>query len=162
MSKLVGRLLLAVGLAVSLNAAAATYNLGTLPIGETDFGINNVGKGTFSDTINFSLGSASNLETGISSLELVLGGSVRFGISSLNMALYNSAGAKLGGGTDITVSNALPTGSYFAVITGIGSGSSGGKYAGAFLVSAVPEPGIWAMLLVGIGLLGFTAMRRKV
>jgi len=162
MSKLVGRLLLAVGLAVSLNAAAATYNLGTLPIGETDFGINNVGKGTFSDTINFSLGSASNLETGISSLELVLGGSVRFGISSLNMALYNSAGAKLGGGTDITVSNALPTGSYFAVITGIGSGSSGGKYAGAFLVSAVPEPDIWAMLLVGIGLLGFTAMRRKV
>ncbi|HSY28659.1 MAG TPA: hypothetical protein VK832_14215, partial [Burkholderiaceae bacterium] len=135
MSKLVGRLLLAVGLAVSLNAAAATYNLGTLPIGETDFGINNVGKGTFSDTINFSLGSASNLETGISSLELALGGSVRFGISSLNMALYNSAGAKLGGGTDITVSNALPTGSYFAVITGIGSGSSGGKYAGAFLVS---------------------------
>ncbi|WP_416362376.1 PEP-CTERM sorting domain-containing protein [Nitrosomonas sp.] len=29
-------------------------------------------------------------------------------------------------------------------------------------VSAVPEPGTYAMLLTGLGLLGFTASRRKV
>ncbi len=162
MSKLVGRLLLAVGLAVSLNAAASTYDLGTLTTGYTDFGTYSVGRGSFSDTIDFSLGSASNLEVGIGSLEVLLGGSVRTGINSLNMVLYNSSSTVLGSGTDIAVSNTLPAGSYFALITGIGSGSNGGKFGGTFAVSAVPEPNTWAMLFVGLGLLGFTAMRRKV
>jgi hypothetical protein len=161
MSKLLGRLLLAVGLAASLNAAAATYDLGTLTNGDTDFGTYSVGKGSFSDTIDFSLGSASNLEAGIGSLEVLLGGTVRTGITSLNMVIYNSSSAVLGSGTDITVSSILPTGSYFAVITGIGSGSNGGKFGGTFAVSAVPEPSTWAMMFVGLGLVGFIAMRRK-
>lgn len=37
----------------------------------------------------------------------------------------------------------------------------GGSYLGGISVAAVPEPETYAMLLAGLGLIGFSARRRK-
>lgn len=51
-------------------------------------------------------------------------------------------------------------GDYFVHIAGIASGAAG--YTGTLsLVSPVPEPEVYGMMLVGLGLMGFVARRRK-
>jgi len=58
-----------------------------------------------------------------------------------------------------TLSLSTPGISY-AIFGGIGElGSS--VYADNFTITAIPEPETYAMLLAGLGLLGFTARRRK-
>ncbi len=53
-------------------------------------------------------------------------------------------------------------GSYELVIKGnLLGGHVDGSYAGNFTVSAIPEPETYAMLLAGLGLLGFMSRRRK-
>ena len=59
----------------------------------------------------------------------------------------------------------LPPSSYFAVdsytlkVGGLSTGSNGGFYSVA-AVTAIPEPGTWALLLVGLGLVGLR-LRQK-
>jgi len=161
MKKVLFGLMLLAGISAG-SASAATYNLGTLATGDTVFGSYNVGAGLFSDKVNFSLASGANLEGSVGNLELTLGSKVIENISNLNVALYNSSGTQLGSGTDVTLSGLQPAGNYYAVISGTGTGTKGGIYAGAFSVSAVPEPSTWGMLLMGLGLVGFTMSRRKV
>lgn len=69
-----------------------------------------------------------------------------------------SAGPRLAfGGLDSVNS----FGDYFIHIAGIASGTAG--YNGTLsLVSPVPEPEVYGMLLAGLGLMGFVARRRKV
>lgn len=43
-----------------------------------------------------------------------------------------------------------------------GSNPLGGQYTGQVAIAAVPEPETYAMLLIGLGLLGFTARRRNI
>ncbi len=54
----------------------------------------------------------------------------------------------------------LPTGNYFLDITGTAQ-SANSKYNGNLTISPVPEPTEGALLLSGIGLLGFIAARRR-
>src|SRR5579863_5161976 len=112
MVKLLSSLALAAGLVASASAGAATYNLGTLPAGTTQFGVNQV-SGSFSDTIDFSLGSMSNFSAGVGTLNFSLGGSPFKNITGLDLTLYTSGGTDLGSGTDVTLHN-LAAGSYYA------------------------------------------------
>ena len=65
-------------------------------------------------------------------------------------------------GNNVTTAfGSLPNGQYHLDISGyLGSQASVGQYAVA--ISAVPEPETYAMLLAGLGLVGFSARRRKV
>ena len=159
MVKILGSLALAAGLAVSGMANATTYNLGTLPSGVTQFGPNIV-NGSFSDTIDFTVSSASSLAAGVGQLSFSLGNTPYLGINSLNLTLYNSSNVDLGSGTDVTVGN-LASGNYYAVVTGKTFGSAGGEYGGAISISAVPEASTAAMMLAGLGMLGYVALRRR-
>jgi hypothetical protein len=159
MLKSLGSLVLAAGLAVSASAGAATYNLGSLPVGVTQFGVYSV-SGTFSDTIDFTLGSAANLSAGVGSLNFSLGSSPYKNISNLDLTLYNSSNVDLGSGVNVSVSN-LAAGNYYAVISGKANGVAGGEYGGAISVSPVPEASSLAMMLAGLGMLGYVASRRK-
>lgn len=58
-----------------------------------------------------------------------------------------------------TLSLSTPGISY-AIFGGIGDGGSS-VFADNFTITAIPEPETYAMLLAGLGLLGFTARRRK-
>jgi hypothetical protein len=67
-----------------------------------------------------------------------------------------------GGGSLSLAWTASPAGSYYLNVAGISNGSQGGIYNGAISVSApVPEPETYAMLLAGLGAVGFLARRRK-
>jgi hypothetical protein len=55
----------------------------------------------------------------------------------------------------------LGVGNYVLEIRGDVTGTAGGGYAGVLNISPVPEPGEWALLLFGLGLMGFIAARRS-
>ena len=67
------------------------------------------------------------------------------------------------GGQEATVSpDALSAGSYFALVEGV-SGSSPIHIAidGTITAVATPEPATWAMLVLGFGLMGLGAARKR-
>ena len=65
----------------------------------------------------------------------------------------------IGSGTTFT---GLSAGKYYFEVSGTGVGSSGvSTYGIKNTVSAVPEPANVAMLLAGLGMMGFVARRRK-
>jgi hypothetical protein len=53
----------------------------------------------------------------------------------------------------------LSPGSYHVDVKGTGDGLAGGFYSLA--LAAVPEPGAWAMMLVGIAAVGLTFRRQR-
>jgi hypothetical protein len=56
----------------------------------------------------------------------------------------------------------LAAGTYTLQIRGTVFGSSGGSYAGVLnLTNPIPEPETYAMMLAGLGLMGFMSRRRK-
>lgn len=80
-------------------------------------------------------------------------------ISNLNVQLLDDGGNVLQTGTTFTAMNLL-AGDYSLRIGGDGSGILGGVYQGALWVHPVPEVPTWAMMAVGLGLVGL-ALRRK-
>jgi len=57
--------------------------------------------------------------------------------------------------------NNVAAGNYVFSTWGTASGTYGGTYLASVAVAAVPEPESYAMLLAGLGLLGFVARRRS-
>lgn len=55
----------------------------------------------------------------------------------------------------------LAAGNYTFRVTGNVIGTIGAAYAGTISASAVPEPETYAMMMAGLGLMGFVAKRRK-
>ena len=147
-------------------ASAATFPLGTLDPTPVDSAIlgRQVAVGSFEDIYSFSVSAAAN--TAATVVQLVFGSVLN--IDRLGLALYENdtlPGSILvqppGGTNPIELSySGLQTGiTYFLVVTGIGSGSSGGLYSGALSVSAVPLPP--ALLLLGSALVGLAAVSRR-
>jgi hypothetical protein len=160
MKKLLGSLALAAGMVASTGAGAATYDLGTLPAGVTQFGVNQA-SGSFSDTIDFTLSGLSILSAGVGALNFSLGGATYKNISNLDLTVYSSNGTDLGSGADVTLKG-LAAGSYYVIVSGQATGLAGGEYGGAISVSPVPESSTLAMLLAGLGVMGYVVSRRKV
>jgi hypothetical protein len=83
-------------------------------------------------------------------------------LAMLQASSYNPAFVTANGGTPATAEAALFSAmaageSYLNIHTSL---FTGGEIRG-FLIAAVPEPETYAMMLAGLGLLGFVARRRK-
>jgi hypothetical protein len=157
MNKLIKLLAVAAPLALSLNANAATYTVVDAAQGSTytnNF-TNTLGAlsdldsidGVFIDHIVFNLTSASTITlTGTNNATAVL----------LNTGdpLYSFISADFVSPLSLTAT--LAAGFYQADFK-----STDGVFTGALSVAAVPEPETYAMLLAGLGLIGFSARRRQ-
>lgn len=137
-------------------ANATTFSLGTLSSGTTYFQASHTS--SFTDRWNFSLIGLDNISATISAT----------GLKKLSMDLYSYTFNKRGKekdtflvtGTSLSFAN-LASGDYFLRIKGSPSKKNTlGSYTGSITIAAVPEPEVWAMMLVGVGLVGHQ-LRRK-
>lgn len=146
--------------AVSFAANAKDYAAVEVTPGQFTFE-NTAPTATFSDKISFSVLSTSDLVGTISGTSFK-----NFTLSAFD--LYTSAGSLVSTGSFNNLSgkasvgfvsdNGL-TGNFYLLVAGK---TNGGTYNGNISLSPVPEPESYAMMLAGLGLMGFVARRRSV
>jgi hypothetical protein len=160
---------LLLGLVSQAQAVDITTNIGLLPTEPTTFNgtITHLGSTSFTDTFNFSMPS-SGLSALVADFEISFGPNALYDINSITAVLYNGSNGSgswisnlAGSGTNtVNDSFGLVAGnSYSILVSGTPIGSAGGIYAYAF-TAAVPEAETYAMMLAGLGLLGFMVRRR--
>ena len=163
---------LSVGLLVAASAASFTVNAAIVELGNLSGTYANTferSAGAFIDNIKFSITTPSNLGSAANHLDL------SFNIPGIgNVDLYNITGMYYnitgpGSFTTGTLSADNTThstilnvaGDYQVNLFGNATGTKVGLYAVALNVTAVPEPETYALMLAGLGLVGFAARRRK-
>ncbi len=164
MKKFIKVLALAAPLALSVNANAATFVVGAAAPGGTytNSFTNGAGSlqsfydsvgGHFIDHMDFSLATDSDVTITTTAT------ATEFFINS-GPAAYTLVG--IGSGNPPSFMGSLLAGSYqvdFKSTTGVFDATL--SVAGGDTVTAVPEPETYAMLLAGLGLIGFSARRRQ-
>lgn len=137
-------------------ANATVHELGALSAGSTPFSESHAH--SFTDAWHFSLGSISNIFATVSGT----------GLSGLSMDMFSETVGTRGNikkelvisGTTFSFAS-LAAGDYFLRIEGSPIRNSlDHSYVGSISVAAVPEPEVWAMMVIGIGLMGYQ-LRRK-
>lgn len=170
---LIAALVLA-GAAVSAQAAPIDVSHGVQTVDLTNktsvkygasFGAN-LAQDTFADKIAFSITTKSIVGADVTSTA-----PIAVGLNLTGFKLYSSSGAlvynvptyALTGATDLwkLPKLTLSAGSYYLEIDGKINAASTGSYSGNISLKAVPEADTYAMMLAGLGLVGFVARRRK-
>jgi hypothetical protein len=168
--------------ALSISASAATVNLGSItPPFSTSYGNSFASQaGQFVDDFVFSLSPAGTFNSFAATIDL----SNLFQVSNLQARLYQGSGPFTPGVTPLeqawssAISSApgvsgsilvinpinLAAATYTLELRGEVTGTAGGSYSGVLNVATlpVPEPGTYALMLAGLGLIGgITARGRK-
>jgi len=173
MKKYTSFLIAAILVATSAFASAADYvrtNAITLVDGSSDFfpvesfASGSLGK-TFSDSFTFVIPSLSSADSNVSSISFDDTTGINFSLFNLYKAGSTVAAATgsldADSGLWIISGTNLSAGNYFFKVEGAITTNEAVSYSGNVLVSAVPEADTYAMLLAGMGLVGFVARRRK-
>ena len=165
-----------------MTAQAAQQDLGDIPFGApTPFNGVVLGPGLFDDVFTFTL--PANLGSGYSVLNfpVSLPGTIDFNTIMNTMSLVSNPDGILFNGDDDTVATSIIPGGnslkltwgpgdatfssagghMYLAVGGIATGTDGGLYSGSISVTPVPEPEVWAMMLVGMGLVGFRLRHRS-
>lgn len=147
----------------SLAASAATIDLGTLDSSSPDsssgvsskFALN----ASIADTWTFTLDTASLVSFG-----------AQQSFSALSSAIQNFSGVLVGYGplalatsanqANLSWSGTLAAGTYSVSISGL-SAAKNTQYTTTLAATPVPEPETYALLMAGLGVIGFVASRRK-
>ncbi len=149
---------------------ASTTALGDITDLSADLG-NTFGKTSvgllFSDVYTFDLTSISQTAATTVALNYSFG-KLDFSLSNMAISLTDSTGSTVyASDNTLDASNALwidallnPGVGYRLVVTGMVTGTNGGSYGGALAALPVPEAKTYAMLLAGLGMVGFMARRR--
>lgn len=128
-----------------------------------NFAMNN--PGSFSDKIFFSTDTLSSLAGLVSSISPTASS----GLDITGFKLVNSGGLSMGGTQvhsgmidlwTLAASHLVPD-TYYFLVSGNVLGNGAASYSGNLSVAAVPEPETYAMLLAGVGVVGFLARRRR-
>ena len=160
-----------VTLTLWLGLAAGAANAGVPTIsaweGSADTGYNasfwNTGvSSVFSDWISFSM-PADSSGNGESNVIRLGGGGITFTAFNLyENAILIATGIMEGSSSLLSFSGASTPGKYSLNIAGFKLNSAlSASYAGNISISPVPEPETYAMLLAGLGMIGFSIRRRK-
>ena len=131
---------------------------------------------TFIDHYTFTLGGAGLSVGSAISITLDFPGVADFSLDPFNAGMYTGGGTLLGiasvvGGEvgppgspirHVLLVSALAAGDYDFRVQGLVAGADGGSYGGTLqVITAVPEPEVYAMLAAGLGLMGWVGRRRK-
>ena len=160
------KLLLALGLALTVSSATATtFEIGTMPLAPavyTNTAIVPVAKRPFQDTYNFTFPAG-----GFSASSSAVTVDVQniLGITGLTVDLWqgNTLLASGNSGKSSWVFNTPlhPGNDYNYTVHGFATGSSGGVYTFITSAAPVPELGTLALSLLGIGALSIYTKRKK-
>jgi hypothetical protein len=155
--------------ATVVDISSAPSAIALAPNGSAHFGDkfkNNLKNDIFGDKFTFTT-------AGTSKLDLILTSTSTDALNGLNItgfSLYTAGGALAMGGSQVstgvtdkwTLTDAnLAAGSYYVKVSGNVVSNTGGAFAANGNISAVPEPEGYAMLFVGLGLIGLLKQRRK-
>ena len=146
-------------------ANATTTNLSDLTsYGDAGYSspvITHLGVSSFTDIYNFTLPTLSDVGAGVANISFSVG-SKSYNIPNLTLTLkdgFNNIGTTLSSGATFG-GLTLGGGSYSFMVAGTPVGT-GGKYVFNAVAAPVPEPQTWAMMLGGLGLIGFMSFRRR-
>lgn len=152
-------------------SCTSSSDLGTLGSSETWFGNSFTDEQQFNDCYSFTLGSGSDVSGLTAELDL----SIKFDVDVTSVTLR---GGSLGAGQSLLASTGefsfdnLGAGVYQLVVSGdvsqvasryllLGVGYVGAISAAPNFTAAVPEPETYAMLAMGLGLVGWMSRRRR-
>ena len=143
-------------------ASANVYNLGDLTNSTIDVDTQAGLAGAFIDVFSFSLTEQSFFDALATSSIASISEFTSISLGSNNGTTYDIAG--IFSVAELTASSVgspvlLDAGSYLLEISGVASATSTGYTLNT--VSAVPEPSTIALMLGGLGLVGFMAARRR-
>jgi hypothetical protein len=157
---------------VALNGSDFPYDLGADPTDANAYSVTHA-PGSFSDVFTFSLAEGGDTISSAVSLFLpginseaasynIINGTVSLfhdidgdGVAGTNTELGS---VDFGNSNGVLAVNDVAAGSYFWTVAGEAVGANGGLYL--YAANTIPEPGTYAMMLAGLGLLGFMAKRR--
>jgi len=163
----------ALGLVTETGTMANPYDIGTLDASFSSVFVTLAAAGAFSEFATFTVPAGFNMVNAAANtyalsitLPLPIGLVTIGSISMFNMdivggspAVPGSTFAMLGEGGSVLNLGLLP-GSYHLHFTGMVNGA-GGQYSAAINAVPIPEPETYAMMLAGLGALGFLARRRR-
>jgi PEP-CTERM motif len=161
-----------------VKAAVHIYDIGVIGVGSVTF-TGNTGTGSFVEYIKFQLGFSGPGSVSYSNTAQS-GGAIVGGVLELDACLTNCTGTVstptgtfvnsaplINLGPTVQVAgfgpDLLNAGSYFLQLSGaVPAGQPAIAYTGTITVAAaVPEPGTWAMMLIGFAGLAFASSRRR-
>lgn len=159
----------------NLTDADFAYSIGTNPTAANIYSVAHE-TGSFSDVFLFSLTDFSDVVASAVSLNLPgLNGKAASYLNTIQkLALFSDPEGNGTAGVNNEILTAvsygdqngtisaskLASGAYYFQVSGLASGTEGGKYLFAASTAPVPEPETYAMMLAGLGLLGFVGRRR--
>jgi len=163
----------ALGLVTETGTTANPYDIGTLDASFSSVFVTLGAAGSFSEFATFTVPAGYNMVNAAANtyaLSITLPvpvGLVTIGSISMFMmdivggspAVPGSTVAMLAAGGSV-LNLGLAPGSYHLHFTGMVNGA-GGQYSAAINAVPIPEPETYAMMLAGLGALGFLARRRK-
>jgi hypothetical protein len=144
---------------VDLTAQVATYS--------GKFGLN-LATDTFADKFSFSVATKSTFSANVGSTSSLASN----GLDLSGFSLYKANGTLISNGVQMLTGKVdkwtlsgpvLNAGSYYLEVDGKVNSATAGVYSGNIRLAAlpVPEADTYAMLLAGLGLVGFVAARRR-
>jgi hypothetical protein len=155
---------IAATLALAASSGAA-FAVGPGPLGPIDnapVSISNiVPMGIFQDVYSFSIADPGSLSGNVVAINFGT-----YNILGLTVTLQDASFAVIGSDNNpadgFSFGN-LAAGNYALNVLGFANGSEGGFYAGGLIAQTapIPEPETYALMLAGLGIVGFIARRRR-
>jgi hypothetical protein len=161
---------------ISLDEGDFPYDLGPNPTDENAYSVTH-DIGSFLDIFTFTLTGALPFNTISSAVSLLLpgvdGGDSSYEIDNGTLSLWSDPEGDGAGGGDVQLGtvaygdangvlsvNNVEAGAYYWAVAGDAVGTQGGVYLYSANTVPIPEPETYAMMLAGLGMLGFMGKRR--